>query len=232
MAENYANNYSTTLNGAINSAATSLTLASATGAPNAPFRLLIDSELMLVGARSGTACSSITRGVEGTTAASHSNGAIIYHPLTAATINYLPLLTTLSLTDAQIKALPTAAPLLFIPAPGAGKRTLVKFGQWRATTSSGAYANLHATAKLRLVYGNNIIEASYPVGPTPLAALLGTAGVKSVPMHYWEEGASDVTIVENVAINISIDNFGNGDLTGGHASNILKVSAWHVTIDA
>lgn len=91
MAESYTNNFSgTTLNGAINNAVTSLTLTSGTNFPTANFRLLIDSEIMLVGSRSGTSCSSITRGVEGTTAASHSNGATVTHVLTAASLLAVP----------------------------------------------------------------------------------------------------------------------------------------------
>ena len=84
MAENFANDYGTTLDGAINDTDAALTLASATGAPSAPFRVRIENELILVGARTTTACSSLTRGAEGTTAASHATGSAITHVLTAA----------------------------------------------------------------------------------------------------------------------------------------------------
>lgn len=80
--DNFANGYTTTLNGSISNSVTSLTLTSATGAPTAPFRILIGTEIILVGARSGTACSSCTRGAEGTTAATHTNGDAITHLLT------------------------------------------------------------------------------------------------------------------------------------------------------
>lgn len=89
MAENFSNDYRTTLAAGITSGATSLTLTSATGtginpAPVAPFRIRIGNELILVGARTGTACTQLIRGVEGTTAASHAAGSIIRHILTVA----------------------------------------------------------------------------------------------------------------------------------------------------
>jgi hypothetical protein len=69
----------TTLNGAITSGATSLIASSGTGFPTSgTFRVKIDGEVMIIGSvTGGTAWSSITRGDEGTTAASHSNGATI-----------------------------------------------------------------------------------------------------------------------------------------------------------
>lgn len=86
-AEQYANSARSTLNGAINNSVTSLVVASGTPFPSAGnFRLKIDDEIMIVGARSGTTLSSITRGAEGTTAASHADGAAVTSPLTAASV--------------------------------------------------------------------------------------------------------------------------------------------------
>ncbi len=82
--EQYANDYVTTLNGGITDTQTTLTLTSATGAPVAPFRLRIENELMLVGARSGTACSVITRGVEGSANVAHLTGVTVEQDLTRA----------------------------------------------------------------------------------------------------------------------------------------------------
>lgn len=77
----------TTLNGSLTDSATSLTLTSGTAWPvtsGGAFIAVIDEgtaseEVILVGARSGAACSSITRGYQSTTAAAHSNGAAIRH---------------------------------------------------------------------------------------------------------------------------------------------------------
>ena len=69
-----ASGINSTLNGAITSSATSLTLTSSNGWPTSgTIYLKIGSEVM-TGSISGTTVSSLTRGVEGT-AAAHSNGA-------------------------------------------------------------------------------------------------------------------------------------------------------------
>jgi hypothetical protein len=92
--EQYKNNLATTLSGAINASVTSLTVASATGWPTTgDFRILIDSEILLVTAVSGTTFT-VTRGAESTTAASHSDGAAITHVLTAGALEALLARTT------------------------------------------------------------------------------------------------------------------------------------------
>lgn len=68
---------STTLSAAISSTtATSLTITSATGFPRMG-RVLIDSEVIIYWAISGTTVSPCARGAEGTTAATHSNAATV-----------------------------------------------------------------------------------------------------------------------------------------------------------
>ena len=85
--EKFTNNASTTLNGAINNAVTSLTPTATTGFPTAGnFRIRIDDEIMLVSAVSG-GNFTVARAQEGTAAASHSNGATIRHVLTAGAID-------------------------------------------------------------------------------------------------------------------------------------------------
>lgn len=81
--ENLANNYTTTLAASITSTDTTLTVASATGAPSPNFRILIDNEYLLVTAVSGTTFT-VTRAIEGTTAAAHSSAAIIAQIITVA----------------------------------------------------------------------------------------------------------------------------------------------------
>jgi hypothetical protein len=87
MAENFANLYQTTINdsGGISDTDTSVTVTTATGAPPANFRLKCEDELMLVTAVVGSTFT-ITRGIEGTTAASHADGATVTHVLTAASV--------------------------------------------------------------------------------------------------------------------------------------------------
>lgn len=81
--ELFANNPTTSLNGGINNSVTSLIVTSASSFPaTGNFRIIIDSEIMLVTAVSGTTFT-VTRGAESTTAASHSNSVTITGILTA-----------------------------------------------------------------------------------------------------------------------------------------------------
>lgn len=85
--EQFANAASTTLNGAINSSVTSITVTAATGFPAAAqYRVIIDSEVLLVTAGAGTTTWTVTRGAEGTTAAGHSDLAPVTHILTAGAL--------------------------------------------------------------------------------------------------------------------------------------------------
>lgn len=84
MTEQLANNAASTLSAAITGTGdTSCTVTNGAVFPSSGnFRILIDSELILVGARSGNTLSSLTRGIESTSAATHSNGAAVTHVLT------------------------------------------------------------------------------------------------------------------------------------------------------
>lgn len=83
VAETYANNASSTLNGSIDGSQGSLVVNSATRFPPSPqFRVYIDTELLLVtGVSSNT--FTVTRGVEGTTAAAHADGATVTQVLSS-----------------------------------------------------------------------------------------------------------------------------------------------------
>ena len=86
---NASNNAYTTLDGALAQAATSLTLADATGFPDAPFRISINNEIIEVGARTGTACSSLLRGRESTADVGHDSGAAVEVRWTAGMLDEL-----------------------------------------------------------------------------------------------------------------------------------------------
>lgn len=146
------------------------------------------------------------------------------------------VIATLSLTDAQVKALPTT-PIQLIAAPGAGRRIVVVKGEWRSTSSAGAYTNLNATSSsLRLVYGasvttaSRLVEDSVADSLTNLTDLLGVAAIKSVPLHYWQDAPEVAANVDNAAVNISVDNNGSGNLTGGNAANALVVDIEYLVI--
>ncbi|MDX1409431.1 MAG: hypothetical protein R3330_14890, partial [Saprospiraceae bacterium] len=84
-AVNHSNTAVTTnLASGINDSVTSLTVDDATGYPNAPFHIRIESEVIYVGARAGTTFSSLIRGYDGTTAAAHTTTPDVDHVVVAA----------------------------------------------------------------------------------------------------------------------------------------------------
>lgn len=85
--EYFANNASTTLVGTINNSVTSITVSSAAGFPsNSQFRIIIDTEIMIVTAGAGTTTWTVTRGADGSTAASHTGGATVVQGLTTGNL--------------------------------------------------------------------------------------------------------------------------------------------------
>ena len=85
--ETLANNTLTTLNGAINDSVTSVTVTDGSVFPaEGDFRILVNSEIMLVTARA-THVLTVERGAESTTAASHSSLDEVRLILTAGALN-------------------------------------------------------------------------------------------------------------------------------------------------
>jgi hypothetical protein len=93
QAEQYANLAATTLSGnggSITSGATSMIVASASAFPTVgQFRVIVESEIMIVTAVSGTTFT-ITRGAESTSAASHNDGVAVTHVCTAGVMKAMP----------------------------------------------------------------------------------------------------------------------------------------------
>lgn len=81
--ENLANGFTTTINhsGGYTSSATTITVASVTGAPAPNFRIIIDNEYMLVTGVSGSDLT-VTRGIESSTPAAHAHGANVIQIIT------------------------------------------------------------------------------------------------------------------------------------------------------
>lgn len=74
----------TALTADITSSATSLQVVSASGYPDPPFTIRIRDEVILVGAKSGTTFSSLTRGFDSTVATAHTAGTPVRHVAVAS----------------------------------------------------------------------------------------------------------------------------------------------------
>lgn len=82
------NELQTNLSGAINNSVTTITLNSTTNFPTYG-TVLIDNEVMLYTGISGATLTGLTRGFDGTSAAAHSNGAIVSFAIVADHHNVL-----------------------------------------------------------------------------------------------------------------------------------------------
>lgn len=86
---NYSNSaVATALASGITPSATTLTVNSASGYPTVPFTIRCEFEIILVGAKSGTTFSSLTRGFDGTAAVSHTAGALVEHRAVAEDFSF------------------------------------------------------------------------------------------------------------------------------------------------
>lgn len=129
MTENFANTYQTTLAADLTAAATTLTVASGTGAPAPQFRLLVESEIVLVTAVAGVTYS-VTRGVEGTVAAQHLASTPAVHVVTAGALAQVRADATLVIQDEGVAlstrgALNFVGPALTVTDDSVGNRSVV-----------------------------------------------------------------------------------------------------------
>jgi hypothetical protein len=89
----------TTLAGAMTSAQTTLTVASATGFPSSQFTIRVDDESMLVTGGFGTTTWTVTRGVNGSAAASHVSGqTLVWNTPTSGVIGWNATTRTLTVS--------------------------------------------------------------------------------------------------------------------------------------
>jgi len=89
----------TTLAGAMTSAQTTLTVASATGFPSSQFTIRVDDESMLVTGGFGTTTWTVTRGVNGSAAASHVSGqTLVWNTPTSGEIGWNATTKTLTVS--------------------------------------------------------------------------------------------------------------------------------------
>jgi hypothetical protein len=96
MAINHKNFAQTTLGAAITTTdGTSITVTSEAGFPAVDFIISIDTECMLV-TNVSTTTWTVTRGYEGSTAATHTNGTAIYHDISAAEADAIALKAALA----------------------------------------------------------------------------------------------------------------------------------------
>jgi hypothetical protein len=195
----------TTLGASITSSATALTVASASGLPAPNFRLLVDNELMLVTAVSGTTLT-VTRGYETSAATTHSSGAAVMFGGSSAIYPYAATFSNPS-TNAMQGSAGTYAGLLPLnyaeTSPGSG--TLCTAGA-SAPRCSPNFVAWHAT-------GTTVSSAS---GTATLGAWTCTTSVGgsqfscSIPYSRFCSGSFNQACSSSLSVNIAatVDNLG------------------------
>lgn len=164
--ERIVNNAATTLNGGITSGATSITVTDGSVFPTeGDFRIIIDNELLLVTARS-TNTLTVTRGIEGTAGASHSNGADVTAVLTAGGIDQLVDDVTAGYSDRY--------PCRFLDENG-NTLTVSDFtwvNQGTATAADDPYGGITMTLPNAVGIQNRLLVRSAPTAPWTLTGLV------------------------------------------------------------
>lgn len=209
MAEQFTNQASSTLNGAITSGATSLVVASSANFPTSGnFRILVDAEIMVVTAVS-TNTFTVTRAQEGTTAAAHATGVPVTHIVTAGGLSQtvldnrsglrygvvwsaVEILTNLSVPTFRATN-QTSGTLFMVTAPVTVNGVLT---YWAGTSSQTLKGSLWDNAGgTRLASGTLAVSAAgvYYI-PFTSAYTVGTAELhKTLASTVWETSGTNYT---------------------------------------
>ena len=142
---------------------------------------------------------------------------------------------TVTLTDAQIKALPTT-PIQILPTPAAGKIYLVISAVFYVDTRNGAYSNINSDFFCALVtddwYDNvsHQLQARMFNRTTRSLAFSNYAELASPSSHGQVAFGEDYEDSYDQPINLYCDNLSDGDFTDGDASNSMKVTVHYIEL--
>lgn len=154
---------------------------------------------------------------------------------------------TVTLTDAQIKALPTT-PMELVPASGIGKIIHPVGVSVLIDVTAGSYTNIDATSVFIVSYDSGSgfslygatthwLEAYYVSGmladnSEPWFSMMGRAGWHDATGDVWPYLAYlGITNCANKNLALKASNGALGDYTGGNAANTLKVTVLYSIIN-
>lgn len=143
-----------------------------------------------------------------------------------------------TLTDAQIKALPTT-PVQLVAAPGAGKVIKLLGGMFKIDTTNGVYTNDNSYSSTFFVsYESGGVQASNMI----FLPEVNTNNIKisslsqivlpdgSDPTLFMVEQIYEASAIENKALTLQLNNT-PGNLTGGDPANTITVTVFYSMVD-
>ncbi len=230
--EQYTNFAQTTLNGGINNSVTSLIVTSATTFPaGGQFRILIDAEILLVTAVSSNTFT-VTRGAEGSSAASHLTGALVTHVLTAGSVqnsqgqNIVTVSGTNTLTctlPGSPTTIPTGPFWILIANTNSGAVTL-------NPNSIGAQ-NLLNPAGAALVAGQLVVGQIYMIVFVSGSFLLISSPSIAPQMSFFASGTAATFSTPSGCklLIIRAEGAGAGGVTGGGTAPVVPTAGGDTT---
>lgn len=201
--------------------------------------ILIDSEKMKITSmeRSGTRLL-VSRAKGQTSPTDHSAGVTVTETAAVEGSGAGAIeVTTITLTDAQIKALPTTA-VDIVPNPGVGKIILPFFVFLHMAPSAYVnYTNIDAAATVRFgpllpVFeeGEDQVSALLATSEFGNAVLVTEQGLSSAPITLTRPLSAWADEDLDGPLQMTAQNTAAGDFTGGDAGNALHITVFYRVI--
>jgi len=145
---------------------------------------------------------------------------------------------SVTLTDAQIKALPIT-PVEIVPAQGAGTYIKCQSAIWEWNTEAGEYTNVLTPCYGLIAYNDAALPGASAVYDETFQGFMGSADYaifelgpnfevdNGAPQSLWQTPA---TVINKGLVATFVNGAPVEAFTGGHADNFLKITVFYSVI--